>query len=432
MRTQFKSASDLRAHQLAALRNLLGKVIPANPFYTQKFSAASPAVPESLEDFSTRFPFTLKSELAETQQAEPPYGTNLTFPLENYTRYHQTSGTSGVPLRWLDTPESWSLLIEQWEEVYAAANVNATDRIFFAFSFGPFIGFWLAFEAAEKLGALCLPGGGLSTSARLQLILDNHATVLCCTPTYAIHLGEAAGAEKIDLAKSAVRLIIVAGEPGGSIPATRAHIEKLWPGARAFDHHGMTETGPVTYECPAHPCRLHVVEWAYFPEVIDPASSKPTPIGATGELLLTNFTRAGSPLIRYRTGDLVRFAEHHRNGRPCECGRWDAALEGGIIGRADDMVVIRGVNIYPTAVEQIIRGFSEIAEYEVQVRKRGALTEMHVTIEPIGVARGAGLARDLEKAFEAAFSMRVPVAIAISGSLPRSELKARRWSISEY
>src|SRR5262249_34165146 len=149
------------------------------------------------------------------------------------------------------------------------------DRFFFAFSFGPFLGFWTAFEAGLRLGCMCLPGGGQSSAARLRAILENRATVLCCTPTYAIRLGEVAAAEGIDLAAGAVRTILVAGEPGGSIPATRARIERLWPGARVRDHHGMTEIGPVSFECPARPGVLHVIEAGYLPEIIDPESERP-------------------------------------------------------------------------------------------------------------------------------------------------------------
>jgi phenylacetate-CoA ligase len=427
MRQQFKSAADIRDYQLTALRNLFGHLVPANRFYTEKFTFVTPLEPASLPDFAARFPFTVKSELAQDHKCNPPYGTDLSFPLEQFTRYHQTSGTSGKPLRWLDTPESWALQVTQWIDVYDAAEVTSSDRVFFAFSFGPFIGFWLAFEAAEKLGCLCLPGGGLTSLARLQMLMDNRATVLCCTPTYAIHLGETAATEKIDLSKSAIRLVIVAGEPGGSIPATRAHIEKLWPGARVFDHHGMTETGPVTYECPAHPCRLHVIEWAYLPEIIDPATNKTAPAGEVGELVLTNFTRAGSPLIRYRTGDLVRLAPHHLRNEPCECGRWETALEGGILGRCDDMVVVRGVNIYPSAIEQIVRTFSEIVDYQVHVTTQRAMTELALTIEPRERASAGDLAGRVEKALRIAFSLRIPVSVAPPGTLPRAESKARRW-----
>ena len=230
--------------QLEQLRSLVAELFPANGFYRRKLGAAGVTFDvASLADFSRRFPLTTKAELVADQQAFPPYGTNLTYPLNCYTRCHQTSGTSGVPLRWLDTPENWDWLVENWTETYRAAGVTAADRVYFAFSFGPFIGFWLAFEAAGRLGAMCLPGGGLGTPARLRGILELGATVLCCTPTYALRLAEVAAAENLDLRSGQLRTVIVAGEPGGSVPATRARFAALWPGARFFDHHGMTEVG---------------------------------------------------------------------------------------------------------------------------------------------------------------------------------------------
>ncbi len=217
---------DIVAGQLEQLRTLVAELFPANRFYTRKLQSAGVTFDiGSLDDFSLRFPFTTKAELVEDQLRNPPFGSNLTFPLDRYTRFHQTSGTMGTPLRWLDTPESWDWMVESWMEILRAADVRTGDRVFFAFSFGPFIGFWLAFESAARLGCLCLPGGGLSSAARLRVMMDNGATVLCCTPTYALRLGEAAREEKIDLSASRVKTIIVAGEPGGSILATRARID---------------------------------------------------------------------------------------------------------------------------------------------------------------------------------------------------------------
>lgn len=227
----FPSRQDIAAQQLGQLRRLLADILPRNAFYQAKCAGLDPAV-ASLEDFSRRFPFTTKDELAADQRAHPPYGSNLTFPIAAYSRFHQTSGTSSAPLRWLDTPESWNWMTENWKEVYRAAGVGAGNRVYFAFSFGPFIGFWLAFAAARELRCLCLPGGGLGSAARLRAILDNQADVLCCTPTYALRLAEVAAKEKINLHDSAVRRIIVAGEPGGSLPAARRRLEELGP-ARA-------------------------------------------------------------------------------------------------------------------------------------------------------------------------------------------------------
>src|SRR5437879_5677473 len=213
---------EIRAAQLEQLRSLLAELFPGNQFYSRKLSGAGITFDvASLEDFSARFPFTTKTELAEDQQAEPPFGTNLTYPLERYTRCHQTSGTSNAPLRWLDTPESWEWMLESWTEILRVAGVRAADRLYFAFSFGPFIGFWIAFESAARLGCLCVPGGGLSSAARVRAMLDLGITVLCSTPTYAIRLAEVGAEEKIDLYAIRGGRVVVAGATGGSIAALR-------------------------------------------------------------------------------------------------------------------------------------------------------------------------------------------------------------------
>jgi phenylacetate-CoA ligase len=263
----------------------------------------------------------------------------------------------------------------------------------------------------------------------LRVILDNRVTALCCTPTYAARLAEVAAEEKIDLRLAKVKTLIVAGEPGGSIPATRQRLTGLWNGARIFDHHGMTETGPATHECPKRPGVLHVIEPAYHAEVIEPESGKPTKPGETGELVLTTLGRTGSPLLRYRTGDLVRPGTRDaKSDSPCECGRHTLTLEGGILGRADDMVIIRGVNVYPTAVEDIIRSCGEVAEYQVAVNRTPALTELQIQIEAAaGCEDSAALAKRIEKAFQDSLALRVPVRAVRPGSLPRFELKAKRW-----
>jgi len=264
----------------AGVIELLSAVLPGNPFYAAKLRGFSP------DANLASLPFTRKQELIDDQIAHPPYGSNLTYPLSRYTRFCQTSATTtGTPMRWLDTPENWDWMIGNWLRVYQSASVTAGDRIFFAFSFGPFAGFWIGFDAAVRLGCLAIPGGGMRSAARLRAILENSATVLCCTPTYAIRLAEVAAEENIDLAASRIRAVIVAGEPGGSVPSIRAKIEQLWPGARVFDHHGMTEVGPVTYQCPQRPGVLHVIESAYYAEIVDPATGKHLSAGETGELV---------------------------------------------------------------------------------------------------------------------------------------------------
>lgn len=415
--------SEIGTYQLERIQRLTAELAVSNPFQGPRLRVSGTAI-GSLEEYSRLAPVTTKAELVEDQAARPPFGTNLTYPLESYTRFHQTSGTTGQPMRWLDTPESWSWVLDCWQRVFESAGIGPADRVFFPFSFGPFLGFWAAFDAAARMGCLTIPGGGMRSSGRLQMLLDNEVTVLCATPTYAIRLAEVAAAEKLDLRQSRVRVIVLAGEPGGSIPATRGLIESLWPGARAVDHHGMTETGPITYECPARRGVLHVMEGAYFPEVLERGRLTPAAVGSEGELVVTNLGRVASPLLRYRTGDIVRQAAEMR----CACGSEEMALEGGILARADEMVVIRGTNLYPSAVEAVLRAHGGVGEYRVEVDTRHALAEMRIDVECQG---GCGdpeeLAQRLSAALLNAFTLRIPVRCVPEGTLPRFEVKARRW-----
>lgn len=402
-----------------ALARLLAAVRSSNRFYLSKLSGVPSFEPTAdLGTFTRTVPFTTKAELVTDQAAHPPYGTHLTHPLSAYTRCHQTSGTTGAPLRWLDTPESWNALTEDWATVFRQAGVTAADRIFFAFSFGPFLGFWLAFEAGQRLGSLCLAGGGMSSSLRLRVLRENAATVLCCTPTYALHLAEVAAAEGIPADALPVRTLVVAGEPGGSLPATRQRLSDAWNGARVFDHHGMTETGPVTYEAPDQPGHLVVLEESFFAEVVTPGGADPVPEGQTGELILTTLRRQGSPLIRYRTGDLVRA---RRSPTPDGQGS-RLMLEGGILGRVDDMIIIRGVNVYPGAIEELVRRIPEIQEFRVTHDTRKALGELALEVEGSDDA-----AKRLQRDLQDSLALRVPVTAVAPGTLPRFEMKARRW-----
>ncbi len=404
--------ADIVRHQSDRLAALLGSILPDNRFYAHKLAAVS-------GDDWEAIPFTTKAELLEDQAHHPPYGTNLTYPVERYSRLHQTSGTSGKPLRWLDTPESWSALLDCWEINYRVVGVRPGDRLFFPFSFGPFLGFWSAFEAASRLGYLCLPGGGMSSKARLRFLLDNAATVILCTPTYALHLAEVAAQEDIDLASSPVRALIVAGEPGGNVPGTRQRIETAW-GARVFDHSGMTEVGPLGIECLEAPGGLHLLESECLPEVIDPADGRSVPPGTSGELVLTTFDRPGSPLLRYRTGDLVCV-----DPRPCACGRSWMRLNGGIRGRVDDMIVLRGNNFYPSALQTVLHRFPEVAEYRIEVDQSAALAALRIEVElqPHSAPEVVGR---IDEALREELLFRAEVRAVPPGSLPRFEMKAQR------
>jgi phenylacetate-CoA ligase len=410
---------EQQREQLCAL---LAEILPRNRFYARKFAACgiTPHDIDSLADLA-RLPFTTKAELLEDQQANPPFGTVLTYPLDQYCRMCQTSGTSSQPLRWLDTASSWTRMLHCWEAIYQVVGLHAGDRLFFAFSFGPFLGFWTAFDAAVQSGYLSLPGGGMSSAARLRFLFDNEVTVVLCTPTYALHLAEVARQQKMDLAASQVRALIVAGEPGGSIPATRERIESEW-GARVFDHSGLTEVGPMAIECPDNPAGLHVLEEDYLVEVIDPTTQQPVPAGQLGELVVTNLGRWASPVIRYRTGDLVRV-----DPEPCPCGRCFVRLAGGILGRVDDMIHVRGNNVYPGALEAVIRRFPEVVEYRVAVKQSRALPELCVELEPSSAGLAAELVQRVDRAIREELLFRAEVKAVEPGTLPRFEMKARRF-----
>ena len=403
-----------RAHQLDRLRAVVGAALGANPFWTAKWRAAGLASPNDLRgwDDVRRLPLTSKSELLADQAAHPLFGTNLTYPLERYVRVHQTSGTSGAPLRWLDTPESWEWWLRCWGFVLAAAGVRPGDRAFFPFSFGLFVGFWAGFEGARAFGALAIPGGGQDSVARLASIESLGVTVLVCTPSYALHLLQVARERGIDAAKLPVRVTVHAGEPGAGIPAVRARIEAGW-GARAHDHAGMTEIGAYGYECEVQ-AGPHVNESEFIAEVLDPVTGEPA---EEGELVLTNLGRLGSPVVRYRTGDRAR-----RVGAPCACGRTFARLDGGILGRLDDMLIVRGVNVFPSAIEAIVRRFP-VEEFQIEVFRHGELDELRVLLEVEG---GAAAAPRVQAALRAGLGIRLEVAAVDPGTLPRFELKARR------
>jgi phenylacetate-CoA ligase len=420
MLTPATPSDTLRDAQFGRLRALLAEVIPGNRFLARKLGGVRPDDLRGPADLA-RLPFTTKPELADDQAAHPPYGSTLSYPVERYSRLHQTSGTStGRPLRWLDTPESWEAVLRCWQVSFPFMGLSPADRVYFPFSFGPFIGFWSAFEAASRFGALVLPGGGMTSTARLRFLVEHEATVVFATPTYALHLAELAAKEQIDLAGSPVRMLVVAGEPGGTIPATRRRIEEVW-GARVIDHYGMTEVGPVAVEAVDTPGEMFLLESEYIAEVLTPDGTDPVPPGEFGELVLTNLSRTGCPLVRYRTGDLVRVAT-----TPDPAGRTWRRLAGGILGRADDMIHVRGNNLYPAAIEAIVRRFPAVAEYRIHVDHTGPLADLRLEVEPADGHDGPALADAVGRAVRDELLFRVDVAAAPCGSLPRFELKARR------
>ena len=411
--TETWSDDERRASQWRRIALALPELLRRNAFYSRKFAGVGIRTVEDVPSLAD-LPLTTKDELSKDQLEHPPFGTNLTYPLERYTRLHQTSGTTGRPLRLLDTAESWQWWRDCWQPIYRAAGVSAADRVFFAFSFGPFVGFWSAFAGAEQLGALCITGGAMSTSERVAAIVATEATVLMCTPTYALRLAEAAREEGVDLGRSALRVAIHAGEPGASIPSTRERIERGL-GVEAFDHTGATEIGAHGFSCSSRD-GVHLNEAEFIAEILDSVGA--THDDGEGELVLTNLGRWGMPAIRYRTGDRVRAVR----GR-CACGRTLVKLAGGIAGRVDEMVTVRGVNVFPSAIEAIIRRFEGVAEYRVELVTERSMDELRCTIE----APEGPLAERIKESIHHELGIRCVVETVGPGTLPRFDMKARRF-----
>lgn len=418
-----KAAGDrgsLAKYQAERLAKMLEAVSAGNKFYRRKLGPL-PAI-KSLADLK-KLPFTVKTELVQDQAANPPFGTDLTFPVEKYVHVHQTSGTTGAPLYWLDDEGSWIWWMKCWKDVFEGVGVHAGDRVFFPFSFGPFIGFWSAWEAVRHVGALAIAGGGQTTYQRLKAILDYQATVVVCTPTYALRMGAEAPRNGIDLPRdSAVRLTIHAGEPGAGIPSTKRKIEEAW-GAKCYDHAGATEVGAWGFECAPQPGGMHVNEEEYIAEIIDPQTGEDVREGERGELIITNLGRIGSPVIRYRTGDFVQ-----PSYRPCVCGRILMLLEGGVLGRVDDMFVVRGVNIFPSAIENLMREFPEIDEFRIETYRKDELQELKLILEPAADhASIEGLEERVLVRLRQRLGLRPEVEVVSPGTLARSEMKTKRF-----
>jgi len=412
---------ELQADKLAAL---LEAVFGPNQFYTDKLRGAgvTPGDIRTLEDIKL-LPTTTKRELADAAEADSPFGSNATFTETEYVRIHQTSGTSGKPLKVVDTDESWTWWGRCWGYVLSGAGVTAADRLFVPFSFGPFIGFWAAVEGAREIGALVVPGGGSTSAQRAHLMVEHDVTAMCCTPTYALRLADVARAEGVDLESLPLRAIVTAGEPGGNVPAIKQRIEAAW-GAKVFDHAGASEVGAHSFECEAQPGGTHAIETEFIVEVLDVETQEPVDAGERGELVITSLGRPGFPVIRYRTGDMVQL-----NTEPCVCGRSFVRFEGGVLGRADDMVIARGVNLFPDAIEALVRQVEAVEEYQITVSRGVDLAHLAVAIE---VAQGADpddTSAAVTRSVRNALGLTPVVSVVPFESLPRFELKARRFHV---
>jgi phenylacetate-CoA ligase len=401
------------AVRLERLAALIAQVAPTNAFQRERLAGLGEL--RTLEDLRA-IPVVGKADLVADQQVHPPFGSNLTYPRDRYTHLHQTSGTSGTTLRVLDTAEDWDWWRRCFANVFRAAGVEADDTVALAHSFGPYVQFWASYEGATAVGATAVPLGGMDSVQRLETMRDYGATTLCCTPSYALHLARVAAQNDLEQALEAVTKILCTGEPGASLPAVRAEIEQAWD-ARCFDHAGLTEVGSFAYPC-AEGGGLHLNETEFIHEVGCPSTGEGADEGEMGELVVTALGRTGFPAIRYATGDIVQVEP---GGCPAgHPGKW---LPGGILGRSDDMVVIRGMNVFPSAIEQILRESGGIGEFRVTFyNEPEAMDEVKVEVE---LERPTD-ARAIQARLRQRLGLRVRIVPLKAGILPRQTGKARR------
>ena len=420
---------DLQRLQLIKLQRMAEWAYQKSPFHRRSFNAAG-VHPEQLQalDDLRRIPFMTREDWMTSISLNPLFGDLSTTDETLAVRYHLTSGTSGrTPIRVLDGTKDWDWISEMWCYGIWGFGVRPSDVVYFAFGYGHFIGFWGAHYACEKIGALVIPGGAQTTEARVRQIVDMGVTTVCSTPTYALRLWQQATEMGINLAtESKVDKIILSGEPAGSIPAVKRQLEEAW-GAKCGDTAGMTELGTIMiFECDHQPGGTHIIEDHFIEEVVDPGSGEPVGYGELGERVVTSFGRGLIPVLRYRTKDMVIKVPY----TTCSCGRTGDLFDGGIRGRWDDMKLIRGTNVYPRAVESLVREHDSIDEFQIYIWRRDDIRDeitIKVELKPGHEAEwpelSAALARELSRAHE---GLHFLIEQMEPGALPRFELKARR------
>jgi phenylacetate-CoA ligase len=415
--------------QLNKFRRIVEWAYANSPFYRRLYRDAGmePGDIKRFEDIG-KVPKTEKDMLREVQQCDPfPYGDMLSVPIERVTVFRQTSGTTGTPVYQADTWQDWEWWAESWCYILYSQGYRDTDRVFIPFGYNIFVAFWAGHYAAEKLGCEVVPGGVLDTQARILKMQELKCTAFMATPTYVLGMADAAKNKLgIDPAKDlGIHKITCAGEPGASIPTTKKRMQDAW-GAKVYDHIGATEIGAWSYECTEQPGGLHVNEGLFLVEIEDLETAKIiTEPGKNGKMIITALDRIAKPCIRFDSKDVIRWADYD-----CPCGRSFRLIDGGVVGRADDITKVKGVLLAPTAIEEVVRSIPELGdEYEAVVSKKGDIDTILLKVEIL-----PGKEHDQEAIlFRLKDQLRVKTNLGYQievhphGSLPRYEVKAKRF-----
>jgi len=419
--------ATLEAFQLAQLRMQLARLAKDSAYYGPLFRQLDWNVGElrSLADLS-KLPFTTKPDYINSIGPQAPFGKFMTVPRDEVRRMHFSSGTTSAP-----SPQFWSEHdLDRWAGLYArharAQDIGPGDIVQCMFSYTWFVGGLGATAGYQRAGAMVIPAGSQDTERQIDTLFTYGSTVLCGTPSFITHLAEEVRKRGRDPAASTVRSIMMGGEPGASIPATRRRIEALW-GARAYDAYGCLEFQPIAGDCTAQ-AGPHLAEDFAYAEIVDAETGAAVADGAPGVLVLTHLDKQAGPLVRWWTGDIVV-----RDATPCSCGRTHARLVGGVRGRADDMLVVRGVNVFPSAVEELVRATPGLGdEYQLVINASvhdaaGFMKSIHVRVEQSDAsADAATLATRLEQEIKQRLQVGAHVDVLPQGTLARSTHKAKR------
>jgi phenylacetate-CoA ligase len=414
--------------QLKKFKEIFSWAYEHSKFYHKLYSEAGiePGDIRTFDDIR-RVPKIEKSMMRDIQSKDPfPYGDILCVPLEEVTEYRQTSGTTGQPVYQADTWQDWEHSTEAYAYALYAQGYRARDRIFLPFGYNIFIAFWAYHYAGEKLGCEVIPGGVLNTEARILKMQELKATAMGATPTYVLGMAETARTKLgLDPPKDLyIRKITVAGEPGGSIPATRKRMEEAW-GAKVYDQVGSTEIGHWGWEC-QYQAGLHVNEALFLVEIEDVDTGKPiTEPGKKGKMVVTSYNRMAQPCIRFDVKDIIQW-----NPRQCECGRTFRLLDGGIMGRADDITKVKGVLLSPTAIEEVVRDIPQLSnEYQVVVTKKGDIDDITLKVEilPEYAGQADAIRATLVDQLRLKTNLGYNIEFHEYESLPRSQAKSRRF-----
>jgi phenylacetate-CoA ligase len=396
------------------------------PFYRERWHAVGfePGDVKSLEDFA-RVPTITKADLRADQAANPPFGSYLCVEPSEIVRLHGTSGTSGRPTAFAWTRDDYERIAEMHARAMWSFGLRPSDRVFIGSIFSLYVGSWGALAGVERLGAAAFPFGAGVPGMTLQAVSwmqQMQPTAFYGTPSYALRIAETARAEGVDPREFGLRIMFFSGEPGAGIPATKRLIEETF-GAICIDSGSMGEVTPwmnIT-EC-AHRTGMHLWQDHVYAEVLDPQTLTPLPYGATGTPVYTQLERRCQPMIRLVSGDLAEWTND-----PCPCGRTYPRFPRGIIGRIDDMLVVRGENIYPSAIEDVLRAFPELGtEFEIVVSRPKSLDELCVRTELAAPCDESAVRERVGAQLKRQLGIRAEIEFLQAGALARTDLKSRR------